>query len=339
MKAKRPLALTGMLAIVAAVCGSASFAGTAKVAQHSRAHALIKINMGTEPWIGYGPWWIAQKKGFFQKNGLNVNVINFQTDGDRDSALIAGRTDVSNEPTNGIIRFDSQGKADLKALIFEDASLGADAVLAKKEITTPQQLIGKTVAYEQGTTSDLLIHYLLQINHIPFSKIKVVNAPAANAGTLLIAGKVDVAVTYQPYISNATSGKGGIKGVHVLYSSKQAPGLISDYLSATSNWLSSHQAVVKDLVAAWKDSVNYFNAKVTHADAVAIMAKGVGATPSSLTSTLAGVKLYSITDDQTLFKSGALKKQYNGIGKTMVSQGAIKSLKPFDSVVDFSAQK
>jgi NitT/TauT family transport system substrate-binding protein len=311
-------------------------AGAASVRRAASAQ-LIKINMGTEPWIGYGPWWIAQKQGYFQKHGLNVNIVNFQTDGDRDSALIAGRTDVSNEPTNGIIRFDSTGKANLKALIFEDASLGADAVLAKKGITSPKQLIGKTVAYEQGTTSDLLIHYLLQVNHIPFSKIKVVNAPAADAGTLVIAGKVDVGVTYQPYISNATSGRGAATGVHVLYSSAQAPGLISDFLAANASWLGSHQAVVKDLVAAWKDSINYF---LTHrTSAVAIMAAGVGATPGSLTSTLAGVKLYSIAENQALFKSGALAKQYNGIGKTMKSQGVIKSLTPFGTAVDFSAQK
>jgi NitT/TauT family transport system substrate-binding protein len=322
----------GALAAAIAVLGAAlGYATTG-----SAAPSLTKINMGTEPWIGYGPWWIAQKEGYFQKHGLDVNIVNFQTDADRDSAVIAGKTDVSNEPTNGIIRFDSTGKAHLKAVIFEDASLGADAVLSAKGIASAKQLAGKTVAYEQGTTSDLLIHYLLQINHIPFSKIKVVNAPAAAAGTLLIAGKVDAAVTYQPYISNATSGPNATN-VHVLYSSKQAPGLISDYLAATSTWLAGHQAIVKDLVAAWNDSMNYFASHRT--SAVAIMAAGVGATPASLTSTLAGVKLYTIADNQRLLKSGALQTQYDGIGKTMKAQGVIKSLTPFSSVVDLSGQK
>ncbi len=191
------------------------------------------------------------------------------------------------------------------------------------------------MAYEQGTTSDLLIHYLLQVNHIPFSKIKVVNAPAADAGTLLIAGKVDVAVTYQPYISNATSGPHG-SNVHVLYSSANAPGLISDYLAANQSWLSSHESVVKDLVATWQDAINYYSTHRTQA--VKIMAAGVGATPASLTSTLAGVKLYSIPENQQLYKSGALKTQYNGIGKTMQTQGVIKTLTPFSTGVNFSAQ-
>ena len=326
MNKRRALAaaiLVGIASLAYATSGSAS-------------PSLINVTMGTEPWIGYAPWWIAQKEGFFAKNGLNVKIVNFQTDADRDSALVAGRTDVSNEPTNGIVRFDSTGKAQMRALIYEDASLGADAVLASKSITKPSQLVGKTVAYEQGTTSDLLIHYLLQVNHIPFSKIKVVNAPADQAGTLLIAGKVDAAVTYQPYISNATSGPEA-GNAHVLYSSKDAPGLISDYLAANQSWLSSHEAVVKDLVKTWQDSINYFQAH--RQSAVAIMAAGVGSTPSSLASTLAGVKLYSIPDNQMLYKSGALKKQYNGIGHTMKTQGVIKTLTPFSTTLNFSAQK
>ena len=90
-------------------------------------------------------------------------------------------------------------------------------------------------------------------------------------------------------------------------------------------------------MAAWNDSMNYF---ATHrASAVAIMAAGVGATPSSLASTLAGVKLYTIADNQQLLRSGALEAQYNGIGKTMKTQGVIKTPDAVRDVVDFSAQK
>jgi NitT/TauT family transport system substrate-binding protein len=113
--------------------------------------------------------------------------------------------------------------------------------------------------------------------------------------------------------------------------------LISDYLAANQSWLPSHKAVVKDLVKTWQESIQYFQ---THRkSAVAIMAAGVGATPSSLASTLAGVRLYSIPDNQTLYKSGALKKQYNGIGATMKTQGVIKTLTPFATTLNFAGQK
>jgi len=34
--------------------------------------------MGTEPWIGYAPWYIAQQEGYFTKYGLKVNIVNFE---------------------------------------------------------------------------------------------------------------------------------------------------------------------------------------------------------------------------------------------------------------------
>ena len=83
---------------------------------------------------------------------------------------------------------------------------GADAMMSVKSISTAAQLKGQSVAYEFGTTSDLLLHYFLLEHHMSFNSVKSVNVPAADAGTLLIAGKDKVVVTYQPYISEATSG-------------------------------------------------------------------------------------------------------------------------------------
>src|SRR4029077_7638162 len=131
----------------------------------------------------------------------------------------------------------------------------------------------------------------------------------------------DAAVTYEPYITNATQGAGGSHGVHVLYSSKQAPGLISDFLTTRSNWLNSHRAVARGLIAAWSDAVAYYASHRT--DAIKIMAAGAGAKPQDLTSTLAGVKIFTVAENQQLYKSGELAKEYTGVGSTLQAQGII----------------
>ena len=51
------------------------------------ASALSSVSMGTEPWIGYAPWYIAQQEGYFTKYGLKVNIVNFEEDADRNAAL------------------------------------------------------------------------------------------------------------------------------------------------------------------------------------------------------------------------------------------------------------
>jgi NitT/TauT family transport system substrate-binding protein len=291
--------------------------------------------MGIEPWIGYAPWYIAQQEGFFTKYGLKVNIVNFEEDADRNAALVAGRTNVSNIDTGRTIQFANQGDPAVP-LMLEDDSNGADAMMSVKSISTAAELKGQTVAYEYGTTSDLLLHYYLLEHHMPFSSVKSVNVPAADAGTLLIAGKDKVVVTYQPYISEATSNPSA-SDVHVFFSSAQAPGLISDFLVANKGWLAGHATQARELVEAWSDAITFF---ATHrSQAVAIMAKGVGATPASLASTLSGVILYSVANNESLVSSGKLASEYLAIGKTLQAMGQIKHPVTLGSVADFSFLK
>ncbi len=322
------------LAAGAALAAPLALAGT----QAASGSQLASVSMGIEPWIGYAPWYIAQKENYFSKYGLSVNIVNYEQDADRNSALIAGRNNVSNIDTGRTIQFADKGEPGVP-LMLEDASVGADAILSVKSISNAAQLKGQTVAYEFGTTSDLLLHYYLIQHHMSFSSVKSVNAPAADAGTLLIAGKEKVVVTYQPYISEAlTSPTAGGK-YHVFYSSAQAPGLISDFLVANKSWLAGHHTEARELVEAWNDAISYFNSPSTHASAVSIMAAGVGATPASLATTLAGVKLYSVAENLQLVHSGQLASRYLSIGKTLEAMGQITHPVPLGSVADFSFLK
>src|SRR3981081_504147 len=82
-----------------AVAAAALVALTVNASALPTGPKLAKVSMGIEPWIGYAPWYIAQKKAFFKSCGVDVTIVNFQTDADRNAALIAGKTDVSNIDT------------------------------------------------------------------------------------------------------------------------------------------------------------------------------------------------------------------------------------------------
>ncbi|HVC25499.1 MAG TPA: ABC transporter substrate-binding protein [Acidimicrobiales bacterium] len=321
--------LAGSLIGVAATTALTTGAAVASSSQ------LSSVSMGIEPWIGYAPWYIAQQEGYFKRYGLSVNIVNFQQDADRNAALVAGKTNVSNIDTGRTIQFAVKHEPAVP-LMLEDDSNGADAILSVKSVSTASQLKGESVAYEYGTTSDLLLHYYLLKHHLPFSSVKPVNVPAADAGTLLIAGKDKVVVTYQPYIGEATSGPNA-SNVHVFFSSAQAPGLISDFLVANKGWLAGHAKQARELVESWNAAISFYHSHRTQA--VAIMAKGVGATPSSLASTLAGVILYSVSDNSTLVSSGKLASEYTGIGNTLKAMGVISHTVSLGSVANFTYLK
>lgn len=298
----------------------------------SHATDSMVVKLGTEPWIGYGPWWIAQKQGFFAREGVNVQIVNFQQDADRNAALASGQTPFSNIDTGRTVQMVENNHLKIRLLLLLDDSEGADAMLSVNSIKTLNGLRGQRIAYEQGTTSDLLLHYALRKAGIPFSAIHPVFLPAADAGTALIAGRVNAAVTYEPYISNATQGHGA--NVHVLYSSAQVPGLIGDYLVGNLSFVQAHPDITRRLLRAWNDAMSYW---ATHrAAGASIMAAGVGSSVADLQSTLAGVKIYSVAQNLALLRSGEIARRYSLVGQTLMSQGVIKSPVAAGQVVDLS---
>ncbi len=125
--------------------------------------------------------------------------------------------------------------------------------------------------------------------------------------------------------------------MHTFFSSAQAPGLISDFLVANKSWLAGHAAQARELIRTWNEAISFFHSH--RQQAIAIMAKGIGATPASLAPILSGVILYSVSDNLSLVSSGQLAGEYLAIGKTLTAMGQITHPVPLGSVADFSFLK
>ena len=323
------LALVLMLVGVAA-CGSSSTSSTSATPTALTASTQptpgTTIKMGIEPWIGYGPWYIAQAMGYFKQNGLNVQIVNFGTDALRESAYAAGKTDVSNMPTHTVLLFEQQG-IDAKAILAMDESLTADAVLALPPITSIAQLKGQKVAYEQGTTSDILIHYALAANGMSEKDIQVVPVNASAAGTALLAGRVKAAVTYEPYVTAALH-----QGAKIIYAAAEDPGLVSDMLVAHTALIKDNPGALVALAKSWGEAIDYYNSNT--AAAQAIIAKGVGANASDLATSFKGVKLYSLSDNVTQLTGPFVTKVMPDVEKAALASGFLtKSVDP-KAIVD-----
>jgi NitT/TauT family transport system substrate-binding protein len=67
------------------------------------------VKLGLQPWLGYGPLWVAEEKRFFEKHGLEVELTTFNWDQDMTAALASGNLDVIAGATNGMISNFNQG--------------------------------------------------------------------------------------------------------------------------------------------------------------------------------------------------------------------------------------
>jgi NitT/TauT family transport system substrate-binding protein len=285
------------------------------------------VRIGTQPWIGYGPWWIAREKGLFEKNGLKAELIDFVEDKEVNAAFASGQMDAANLATHTAIKLYSAGLG-LKILILEDASYKADAVIAPSSVTSIADLKGKKIAYEEGTTSDLLINYALQQNGLSIADISPIFMPASDAGTTLIAGSVDVAVTYEPYITAAIAENPDLK---ILYSAAERPGLISDVLAVRSDLSPEIKA---KLLKVWDDALAFY--KSNPEEAKAIIATAVGSKPEELITAFDGIQFYSISENKAEF-SGAFPNTLKDVAGVAKSIGMFETIPDLSNILDLSA--
>ncbi len=101
----------------------------------------LLVRIGTQPWIGYGPWWIAKEKGFFETYGLEAELVDFVEDKEVNAAFASGQMDAANLATHTAIKLFAAG-LDMRLVLLEDASYQADAILAPKSLTSITDLKG-----------------------------------------------------------------------------------------------------------------------------------------------------------------------------------------------------
>lgn len=285
-----------LMAALLAGCSSAA-SGPAKVSGEDIPDKpeAGTFTMGIEPWLGYGAWWIAQDKKMFAEHGLDTKITNFSEDAQINAALASGKIDSANIATHTAMKMIESG-IPITAVLLEDQSEAADAIVANKSITSVAQLKGQQVAYEEGTTSEILLSYALKKNGMSLADIKKVPMPAANVGAALLAGKVDVGVTYEPYLSDVKA-----KGkADLLFTAGEDPGLVSDVLVVRNDVINEKPGQVLAMLKTWDQASGYLADQPEKGQA--IIAKNVGASPESLKSAFDGVKIYTLAESAELMQ-------------------------------------
>jgi len=312
-------------ALLLAACGSDD---STTATSGGDSGGTTEVAIGTQPWIGYGPLWIADEKGFDTENGVDIKMVNFSTDQDLESGFASGKFQAASNANNTYIRLADLG-IDFTVTLMEDFSLTADAIVScNPDIQSIDDLAGAKVAFEEFSVSDVLFRYALEQAGISFDDIEYVPIPAADAGTAAVAGRVDVAVTYEPYLQAALQEGDNCK---IIYTAKERPGLISDALGFATEFADSNPDAVIGVMRAWGDAVDFYNSDTEEAQA--IIAKAVGEKPDALGPSFEGVKLFDLQASQD-FLENDYAALWGDIGQIMVEQGQIDEVPNVDDYLN-----
>ncbi len=257
--------------------------------------APVKAALGVSTWIGYSPLAVAKEKGFFAKRGLDLTIQVMENVSDRRAAMAANRIQgFATTPETHIVTAASG--VDVVQVLALDDSKGGDGIVAKKDINGIKDLKGKTVALQTGGgASFFFLGYLLSREGLSYKDLKIQPMTAGDAGAAFVAGKVDAAVTWEPWLSRAKATDFG----KVLISSDQAPGIITDTIGLRKDFVAKHPEAVKALVGGWFEAVQLYQDKPD--EALPSMAKFSGVSVDEMKKELALVKLFDQADNEKYF--------------------------------------
>lgn len=152
---------------------------------------------------------VADQKGFFKEQGLNVKINYVNTGKIAMDDLLAGKADYANVVETNIA-FAGFLNPDLE--VFCTIEKVYDAVIIgrkDKGILQPSDLKGKNIGVLLATTSQVFLDRFLEKHNIPKDSVSITNLlpPAMQSGIIEGSG-VDAISIWQPYVFNVQNALG-----------------------------------------------------------------------------------------------------------------------------------
>ncbi|MBI4457971.1 ABC transporter substrate-binding protein [Candidatus Uhrbacteria bacterium] len=257
-----------------------------------------KITIGHTPWPGYIGLYIAADKGFFKDNGLDVDLKAYPGLAELSKDYVAGNLQGRSNLTLDAINEAHDG-LDQKVVIVIDYSKGSDGIIASKNIEKFYDIKGKKVAFEAEGLEEFFLRYALNNNQISLNDIIPLNLDPQKSAEALVKGEADVAVTYEPFMGNALLESGG----HKIFTSADAPGLITDVLTFRSDFVKDYPGTIEAIVNAYFRAIQFW--KENPAEANSILAEYLDTPLEQVPSQLDGVYVLNKEDNRTAFTFAA----------------------------------
>ncbi len=293
------------------------------------------IKIGVIIYPGFAPFFIADEKGYFEKEGVNAEVVLISDPNQAIPLLESNEVQLlfSSADFTTII---SDAGVDVKEIFASDIGYGSDGLLVKNDVNNISDLKGKTVYLGMGYPSHFLFRYLTKQAGLENDDVTLVDMGADQVGAAFVAGQIDYGMSWEPWLSQAAERKDG----KLLFSSKDEPGIITDTFVVRTDTLNSRTEDVKAIVRAWFDSIKFINSSPSEANS--IMAKNLGLSVEDFEAQVSTIKFLTHQENLDKFSKKTSLNLYDLTDKVIEiysEDGIIQSKPDVDKLIDASLLK
>ena len=229
----------------------------------SASHAQTKLKVGILPISESLGAVVADQKGFFKEEGLDVELTKFQSGAAAVPVLQSGRLDIAFSNTVSTLQAIEQG-IDLillapAAVVRKDPPDTATALITRKgDISSIKQLEGKRVAINVvNSTAWMHVVALLDKHGVDRAKVRFVEVPFPQMNDTLINGQVDAIGQVDPFRTVLMAGdKAEVLGWAY---NETAPGTDLTQYVALRPWVEKNRDVAIRFARAVRKGSAYIN--------------------------------------------------------------------------------
>ncbi|WP_458246069.1 ABC transporter substrate-binding protein [Streptomyces sp. MAI_2237] len=227
----------------------------------------VKIMVGGLDKVIYLPAMLTQRLGYFDAEGLDVELLSEPAGVQAETALVSGQVQGAVGFYDHTLDLQTKQKYVESVVQFSQAPGEVEIVSNKAagDITSPKDFKGKKLGVTGlGSSTDFLTKYLAVKNGVKVSDFTPV---AVGAGPTFIAalqkGAIDGGMTTDPTVANILDKKAGkvLLDMRTPEGSQEALGgpYPSSSLYMQTDWVNSHKDTVQKLVNAFVKTLNWMS--------------------------------------------------------------------------------
>jgi NitT/TauT family transport system substrate-binding protein len=282
-------------------------------------------------WSGFAYVYIAQEKGFFNQNGVVVDLVLKKDYSEAKQLYTDGGADVFFGPYSDAIYSDIEGVPTRVLWVF-DYSLSADSIIGKAEYGSLSDLKGKRVGFEGiNSFSHFFVLRALLKAGLSESEVRFYNVSGESALAALDGDLVDAVHTWEPMLSTALQ-----KGYKVLATAGDIPGTITDVLACTEHVLLERPADIQAMVRSLAQARDFLRENAE--EAIAIMAAAESMDVQVMAAGIDGVNLLTLEQNYMAMTRQDAPASLFQMGKAISSfyleRGQLSAVPDISEIID-----
>jgi len=317
-------AVAGIIIGVVLIGGLLTYFSNTNMSEEPKTPIKIAIN----EWPGYAHAFIAQEKGFFEKNGVTVELIFDRDYTTSQQRYIDGEVHGVFEVLPDTMFRNTEGLPS-KVVYLMDYSETGDVIVGS--VNSIEELKGKTIGVEGiNTFSHIFVLKTLELHGISEGDVFFEIVLAQDVVKKIEDGTIQAGHTWEPTKSEAIE-----KGYNVLANAGDFPYLVTDVLVFDKNIIEERPDDIQKIVQSMFEAQEF--QKINPDESIRIMAEAENVDEDAMLAGLEGVFMTDLDENIRVMDPAndpTLKNAIAEISKFYMERGQISYKPTFDDIIE-----